>query len=133
MMPVASNISAAEPSGMMLREASRSAGAKLGGSSFHAQLDAASRSDKLRDAGNQLVSTAFVLPLLTQMRDDPFKSEMFHGGRAEEIFGQQLDVILADRITQSSNFGIADALVKQFTHPSASPDAGAASGVDLHG
>ena len=68
----------------------------------------------LHELADQLVSTAFVLPLLEQARQDPFKSELFHGGRGEEVFGQQLDVIMAERITASSNFGLADAIARQF-------------------
>jgi Rod binding domain-containing protein len=97
-------------------------------SSFDQALEAATeRREKLHDAADQLVATAFILPLLAQVRDDPFKGEMFHGGQAEQVFGQQLDVILADRITESSRFGISDAMVRRF-EPGAP-----ASEVDLRG
>lgn len=69
----------------------------------------------LRDAADQLVATAFILPLLEQAREDPFKSDLFHGGRGEEVFGQQLDVIFADRITRSADFGLSDAIAQQFS------------------
>ena len=100
----------------------------------------------LHDAADQLVATAFILPLLEQARQDPFKSDLFHGGRGEEVFGQQLDVIFADRITASANFGISDAIDKQFRQASPPlPAAAAASslasasaptsnnGIDLRG
>lgn len=51
-------------------------------------------------AARQLVSSAFIQPLLAQMREDPFRSEMFHGGMGEDAFGQQLDTLLSDRIVQ---------------------------------
>ena len=76
------------------------------------------KNDEMREAADQLVATAFILPMLAQARHDPFKREMFHGGRAEEVFGQQLDVIFADNITKSANFGISDALVARFQKPS---------------
>lgn len=79
--------------------------------------------DRLTEVGDELVASAFVLPLLEQVRDDPFKSDLFHGGRGEEIFGQQLDVIMAERITASSNFGVGAALVERFRPPAAMPDA----------
>ena len=85
------------------------------------------REDETREAADQLVATAFVLPLLQQVRDDPFKSDLFHGGQGEEIFGQQLDVLMAERITKSAGFGLSDALVRQFNPATASRE------VDLRG
>ena len=32
------------------------------------------------------------------MRSDPLAANLFHGGRAEKIFQQQLDQVLSDRI-----------------------------------
>lgn len=92
-----------------------------GGQDFAAMIESAQSApgrDEVREAADQLVSTAFILPLLEQVRSDPFKSDLFHGGRGEEVFGQQLDVIFADNITQSANFGISDALVRQFQNAS---------------
>lgn len=100
---------------------------------FKASLRSASAAgeDKLMQVADQLVSTAFVQPLLSQLRNDPFKSEMFHGGRAEEIFGQQLDTILSERVTSSSNFGISEAVANHLR--SASPAATITEGVDIRG
>lgn len=93
--------------------------ARAGGKDFAAMIESsrAPANDEAREAADQLVATAFILPLLEQARNDPFKSEMFHGGRGEQIFGQQLDVIFADAITKSANFGISDALVRRFQQP----------------
>lgn len=95
--------------------------ARLDGKDFASILSESSSSgaadlknEEIREAADQLVATAFILPLLEQARNDPFKSDMFHGGKAEEVFGQQLDVIFADNITKSANFGITDALVRRF-------------------
>lgn len=89
------------------------------GKDFAAMIESsqAPAKDEAREAADQLVATAFILPLLEQARNDPFKSDMFHGGRGEDIFGQQLDVIFADGITKSAHFGISDALVRQFQNP----------------
>ena len=46
------------------------------------------------------------------MRDDPFKTDLFHGGQGEEIFGQQLDTIYAERIVARADFSIVDAVYK---------------------
>lgn len=77
------------------------------------RIPAAVDQDKqVREAADQLVATTFILPLLEQIRSDPFKSELFHGGFAEDAFGQQLDTILADRIAQRTGGAIADAVYR---------------------
>jgi Rod binding domain-containing protein len=68
---------------------------------------------KLREATAQFVSTAFLMPMLKQVREDPFKSDLFHGGQGEEVFGAQLDQKMADNIATSANFPLVDHL---FTH-----------------
>lgn len=102
---------------------------RTGGKDFAAMLTGsesightAMKNDELRDAADQLVATAFILPMLEQARNDPFKSDMFHGGKGEEVFGQQLDVIFADNITKSANFGISDALVQRFQKPTSTSE-----------
>jgi Rod binding domain-containing protein len=75
--------------------------------------DAASRRAEAREAANGLVSVTFLMPMLKMMREDPFKSEMFHGGRGEEIFGAQLDEVLADRMAQSMQLPLADAVYRR--------------------
>ena len=51
-----------------------------------------------REAAEQLVASTLIIPVLSQARKDPFKSEMFHGGFAEDAFGAQLDTMFADQI-----------------------------------
>jgi Rod binding domain-containing protein len=86
---------------------------------------------QLRGAAEQLVATAFISPILAESRDSPFKSEMFHGGQAEDIFGQQLDTILSERISTAAGFSLTDAIVSQFSkQPNALSNAGV---IDLHG
>lgn len=70
------------------------------------------RSKALRTAAEQLVATTFIQPMLAKMREDPFKTDLFHGGQAEEIFGQQMDTIYAERIVAKANFAIVDAVYK---------------------
>lgn len=64
-----------------------------------------------RQAAEQLVATTLVQPLLQQMRNDPFKSDLMHGGFAEDAFGAQLDTQLADRIVRRANWPIVQRLV----------------------
>ena len=77
------------------------------------------RSEQLRTAAEQLVATTFVQPMLAKMREDPFKTDLFHGGQAEEIFGQQLDTIYSERIVAKSNFSIVDAVYKMIANDAA--------------
>jgi len=62
----------------------------------------------LRTAAQQLVASTLVMPMLAQMQDDPFRSDLFHGGSAEDMFNSQLNIELADRIVAKANFPIVD-------------------------
>ncbi len=89
---------------------------------FARTLSGATRSaDELREAAAQLVSAAFLRPLLAEARQDPFRSDLFHGGRGEEIFGEQFDGLLADRITEAADFPVTDAIVRRFSSPDPTP------------
>ena len=90
------------------------------------------REQEARIVAEQLVASTLVLPILSQARNDPFKSEMFHGGKGEDMFGSQLDTILAERITSSSRMPIVDAVYRSITRTSLSSGA-AGRGVDIHG
>lgn len=68
---------------------------------------------QVRQASEQLVASTLLLPLLQQMREDPFKSDMFHGGSTEDIFAAQLDTELADRMAQGMNLPIVEAVYQR--------------------
>jgi len=76
------------------------------------ELDAAAQ-DRARTAASQLVATALVQPILAELRSSPFKSDLFHGGRGEEVFRQQLDTVLAERIASSPGFGAVETVAAQ--------------------
>ncbi|MBN2447190.1 MAG: rod-binding protein [Phycisphaerae bacterium] len=65
-------------------------------------------SEDVRDAAALLVSELGFKPMLAEMRNSPFESEIFGGGRTEAIFGEQLDERLADTVAQATGGGIAD-------------------------
>lgn len=67
---------------------------------------------QMREVAEQFVSGAFLQPLLKQMQDDPFRSDLMHGGFAEDSFQSQLNTIIADRIAAKPDFPIVDALHK---------------------
>ena len=71
-------------------------------------------SQKIRELAEKLVADSFVRPLLAQIQNDPFRTELFHGGFAEDVFADQLDTILADRMTHKANFPIVDTIHRTF-------------------
>lgn len=89
----------------------------------------------LRESAEQLVATTFIMPMLAKMREDPFKSDLFHGGQTEEVFGQRLDTILAERIVSKADFPIVDAVYRSVAERAAKTDSTGATtnqGVDTH-
>jgi len=92
--------------------------ARASGPTTGFNLGAAARSSKgveqeVRGAAEQLVSSTLLKPLLGLMRQDPLRSDLFHGGFAEDAFRDQLDTILADRITTRSRLGLVDAIYER--------------------
>ncbi|MFW5682230.1 MAG: hypothetical protein ACOC1G_04415 [Phycisphaeraceae bacterium] len=69
------------------------------------------RDTQIRESAEKLVASTFVLPLLQQMRESPFETEMFAPGQGEKLFRQRLDTVLADRIAGSPGFPLVDTLV----------------------
>ncbi len=69
--------------------------------------------EEVRSLSQQLVSTTLVAPLLGEVRSDPFRTELFHGGMAEDMFRQQLDTILADRITRKADMPIVQTIYER--------------------
>lgn len=68
-----------------------------------------------RQAAEQLVATTLVQPLLQQMRNDPLRSDLMHGGLTEDAFGAQLDTELADRIVRRAHWPIVERIVDTVT------------------
>lgn len=72
--------------------------------------------DKLREATRQLVGSVFYGTLLKNMRASSLRGEIGHGGRGEEVFGAQLDGVLAERAGMATRGGLADHLYKHLEH-----------------
>ncbi|QDU72364.1 hypothetical protein [Mucisphaera calidilacus] len=90
----------------------------------------------VREASEKLVSGMFIEPILQQVRNGPFKSEMFSGGMAGDMFGAQLDNLMAMRMAKASNWPIVDQLVHQLMGgrvPVQSAPASGAREIDVHG
>ena len=86
----------------------------LTGASNEAISAGKSKREQLREAVEQLVSSAFILPVLGQMRDSALNSDLFGGGFAEKSFQQQLDTVLADRMVSGGNFPLVDTIYQRF-------------------
>ncbi len=68
---------------------------------------------ELRHAAEQLVGITCFQTLLQSAHNSTLKGEIGHGGRGEEMFTAQLDVILAERAAESSRFGLVDEIYKR--------------------
>ncbi|MEX0652916.1 MAG: hypothetical protein WD534_16555 [Phycisphaeraceae bacterium] len=102
------------------------------------ELDAAAvreqqQSEQVREAAEQLVASAFILPFLQQVRNESLGSDLFHGGYAEDAFGQQLDTHLADDFVHSGNFPLVDAVEQYMTKRGVPAAEALGRQVNLHG
>lgn len=101
---------------------------------FAATLSRAATTDQDKDqariAAQKLVSTALVMPLLEEVREQPLDANLFDGGVAEDAFRQRLDQQFADRIVRSARFPLVDRIYQNITQNIT----GAARGeIDTHG
>lgn len=70
---------------------------------------------QLREAAEKFVSTSMIMPLFSQLRASPLAENPFNGGRAESVFQQQLDQVMADRIAGATRFDLVDAVHQQLS------------------
>jgi Rod binding domain-containing protein len=68
----------------------------------------------VQQAAEQLIASTFYLPMLQSMRDDPFRSELMHGGYGEDAFAGMLDQELADRMARRDATGLVDMVSQRF-------------------
>jgi Rod binding domain-containing protein len=64
---------------------------------------------ELRQAFDSFVGETFYSQMLGAMRKTVGKPAYFHGGRAEEVFRNQLDQVLAEKLSEAT--------AEQFTGP----------------
>ena len=69
---------------------------------------------ELREAFGSFVGQTLFGQLLAAMRKTVGKPAYFHGGRAEEIFQQQLDQVLAEKISDASVEKFSDPMFELF-------------------
>ncbi|HEX3357955.1 MAG TPA: rod-binding protein [Tepidisphaeraceae bacterium] len=74
----------------------------------HAPL---SRHEQLVKQTQKWVAQTFYGTMLKQMRDSPFKSKIFDGGRGGEAFGAMYDQQLAERMARGAGSKLVDTIV----------------------
>ena len=76
-------------------------------------VSALSEDQQLMEYAQKWVSQTFFGTMLKQMRNSPFKSELFSGGRGGDAFGGMYDQHLADRMARASGKKLAESIVRQ--------------------
>lgn len=71
------------------------------------------QTQQLRQKVDQWVGQVFFGTLMKQVRESPFKSEMFSGGRGGGAFQQMLDGILVERGSRDLGGKLTDAIVRK--------------------
>lgn len=70
--------------------------------------------EKLTEQTRKWVSMTFFGTMLKQMRESPFKSDLFSGGRGGQAFGSVLDQHLAERMGGAVGEKIVRSIVRRF-------------------
>lgn len=86
------------------------------GERVRAEAGRSSQADdpRLRQVFDEFVGEAFFSQMLKSMRSTVGKVPYFDGGRAEEMFTQQLDQTLTKEMTKASAHQIADPMYELF-------------------
>jgi Rod binding domain-containing protein len=72
-----------------------------------------SKHDQLVAQTEKWVAQSFYGELLKQVRNNPFKSELFSGGRGGEAFGSMQDQQMAEHMTRGAGKKLVNAIVRQ--------------------
>jgi Rod binding domain-containing protein len=72
-----------------------------------------SEHDKIVETARKWVSQTFYGTMLKQMRESPFKSEIFSGGRGGQAFSSLLDQHLADHMTRGTGSKLVNAIARK--------------------
>ncbi len=79
-------------------------------------VSAADKHEQLAEQTAKWVSQTFFGQMLKQMRDSPFKSKLFDGGRGGEAFQQMADQRLADSMARGTGHKLVDGIVSRIEH-----------------
>ena len=75
---------------------------------------AAKQHEKLQAYAGQLVSQTFFGTMLKQMRDSPFKSDLFEGGRGGQAFSGLYDQRMVEQMSRGAGKKLVNAIVRKF-------------------
>lgn len=75
---------------------------------------ALSQDARLEAQARQLVSQTFFGTMLKQMRDSPFKSDLFEGGRGGQAFSSLYDQKLVEQMSRGAGKKLVDSIVNRF-------------------
>ncbi len=73
------------------------------------------QNQETREAFESFVGQTMFGQMLAAMRKTVDKPAYFHGGRAEEVFRQQLDQVLAEKLSDASAKQFAEPMYELFT------------------
>jgi Rod binding domain-containing protein len=77
--------------------------------------DADAKNEALRESFEDFVGQTLFGQMLKSMRKTQHKPAYFHGGRGEEMFRQQLDQVLAEKLSHASADKLAGPMYELFT------------------
>ena len=72
-----------------------------------------SQHDGLRKQAEIFVASAFFGTLMKQMRESPFKSELFSGGRGGQAFGSLYDQQMSERMSRGAGSKLVNSIVRK--------------------
>jgi Rod binding domain-containing protein len=72
-----------------------------------------SEHDKVQEQARKWLAQTFYGPMLKQMRESPFKSEMFSGGRGGQAFASMLDQRLADHMSRATDSKLVASITRK--------------------
>lgn len=85
--------------------------------------------EQLIDQTRKWVAQTFFGTMLKQMRNSPFKSPMFEGGRGGEAFGEMYDQRLAEHMSRGAGNKLVGAIVRSIVNGEANKKKNAARAV----
>jgi len=84
-----------------------------GGAAGAVAAGMAAQHAELAKHARRLVGQTFFGPMLRQMRNSPFKSELFSGGRGGDAFASLLDQHMVERMAARSGRGLAESIANR--------------------
>lgn len=110
--------------GALLREAQESFATVLGRARGPAAPEPISDAQRARDAAEQLVTQAFVAPMLKQLRETSQAAAPFAPSSAEKQFRALTDAELAQRVVRAARFPLVDRLAQDLLKRAGKDQAG---------